>query len=375
LTVPLSNEEKLTRALERKVFELKQAKSLNKTMLRRGGFAFESVIEDLRKVLSEEQKEPFQITVTPEKVGAPLDRAHTETAALALSDWHLSELVKPSSSNGINSYSTMTCANRVSKLGEKTVRIINLHRKLYTIEELWIVVLGDMISGSIHPELLLTNELTDSVATILSARLLQMLVMDLKQLNIPIRIDCVVGNHSRMLAKMPTKAQASLSYDWMIYEMLADYFSKDSSVNVNVHTGQIAQVQKYNWKYILEHGMEVSSSKEEDFEDRIRALFDDPTYREATGLKGSAFDQIVIGNMHKPKILERTIVNGSLVGQNELGMSWRLKPIRAQQMLWGISKSHVRTWHYPIDLTSVRSEKGDNKYSLYTKSFMRKHAK
>lgn len=375
MTVPLSNEEKLTRALERRTFELKQAKSLNKAMLRRGGFAFETVIDDLRKVLAAEKQRPFQCNLVHQVDPTPLDKTHTETAALALSDWHLSEKVNGSEANGINSYSTMVCANRVSKLGDKNIRIINLHKKLYEIEELWIVLLGDMISGSIHPELTLTNELTDSTATVLAARLLQMLILDFKQLRIPIRIDCVVGNHSRMLAKMPTKAQAALSYDWMVYEMLADYFSNDSLVKVNVHTGQIAQVQRYRWKYILEHGMEVSSNKEEDFEDRIRALFDDPTYREATGLKGSAFDQIVIGNMHKPKILERTIVNGSLVGQNELGMSWRLKPIRAQQMLWGISKSHVRTWHYPIDLTSVRSDKVDNKYSAYTKEFMKKYAK
>jgi hypothetical protein len=117
----------------------------------------------------------------------------------------------------------------------------------------------------------------------------------------------------------------------------------------------------------------VSSGQEEQFESRIRDLFDDPVYREATNEQGAAFDQILIGNMHKPKFLERTIVNGSYIGQNELGQSWRLKPIKAQQLMWGVSKKHVRTWMYAVDMTHIRNETATNPMSEYAVWFMRRN--
>jgi hypothetical protein len=61
---------------------------------------------------------------------------------------------------------------------------------------------------------------------------------------------------------------------------------------------------------MFEHGIDVKSGGEEDFERRLRSLYDDSIYRKAAGMKGTVFDQIVIGNMHKAKYLEMTIVKG-----------------------------------------------------------------
>ena len=120
------------------------------------------------------------------------------------------------------------------------------------------------------------------------------------------------------------------------------------------------------------YGIGVHHMGEDKFEDRIRALYDDPLFRNANGgFAGASFAQIVIGNMHRPKFLERTVVNGALVGQNELGVSWRLKPIRAQQMLWGVSKDLPRTWQYAIDTTENRSMKADNPFSEFTHWYMK----
>lgn len=144
-------------------------------------------------------------------------------------------------------------------------------------------------------------------------------------------------------------------------------------MTLNITTSQIGTKRLYDWNYVFEHGIDVKNGREEDFEDRVRALFDDPTFREATGYSGSAFDQIIIGNMHKPKFLERTVVNGSYIGQNELGQSWRLKPIRAQQLMWGVSQRHVRTWQYAVDLTHVKTAEATNPFSEYAAWFMKKH--
>jgi hypothetical protein len=380
LTAPLEPEVVLGRKLERTLIENANLRSMNKKLMRGGGFDMASFVQEFTDVLKEEKQKPFvfnplQVKKQDARSVPPVSKDHFEFATCVWSDWHISEVVRYEDANQVNAYNSLIAANRIAELVHKTKTIIRLHEAMYPIKELWIPILGDMINGSIHPELLLTNDLSDPAATILCARLLQMALLDMRSLGIPIKVDCIVGNHPRMMAKMPTKIQAHVSFDWIIYEMLADYFKGDKLIQINVHTGQIAIVEKLGWRYVIEHGIDVRNGHEEEFEDRIRALFDDPVYRASTGLTGTAFDTIVIGNLHKPAFLERTIKNGSLTGQNELGQSWRLKPIKAQQLMFGISKSHLRTWQYPVDVTSIISEKTGNAYSDFTKIFMKRHGR
>ena len=307
------------------------------------------------------------------KVTAPsvFSKTHSEEAIKVWSDWHISEVVSEQDTHGFNAYNSVIASNRVWEDVDKTKRILTAHRALYPIKKLHLLILGDMINGSIHPELMLTNDLLDIPAAILASRLICMGIDELKTLGMPIEVVCVVGNHPRTTVKMPTKRQAHLSYDYTIYENVKNYFRNDDQVDIYVETGQIGHKDILGHRYIYEHGIDVPHMKEEALEDRIRALFDDPLYRNATGHQGASFEQIVIGNMHRPKFLERTVVNGSLVGQNELGVSWRLKPIRAQQMLWGVSEDLPRTWQYAIDVTANKSTKVNNPFSEFTDYYMK----
>lgn len=380
MTPPLSQLEKLARKNERLTLDCNELRTMNRKLMRAGGMGFERSIDELRLVLNESNAKPFQIMPTPAPKHVPLAKApvsdgHAEIVTAIVSDWHLSEVVSVYDSNGINKYNSVIASNRIYEHAQAIKKIVRLHQAMYKVDKLWLPVLGDMINGTIHEELLLTNDLSDPSATILAARLLTMLVIELKVLGIPIQLDCIVGNHPRMTAKMPTKVQAQTSFDWVIYEVVADQFKNDSQVEVNVHTSQQALVTQYGWRFLIEHGIDVSSGKEEDFEERLRSIFDDPIYREATGLKGTSFDHIIIGNMHKPKMLERTVVNGCMTGQNELGMSWRLAPVRPTQIMFGISKGHTRTWGYPLTFQHVTSDKALNPFSTYTREFMKKYGR
>ena len=322
-------------------------------------------LEELARVMGKEAKRPVAKFAKPKAINTK----HTEVAVKAVSDLHLTEVVNQDECNGINKYNVMIAAKRLWKDVQASEKILKIHGSVYTIEKVVALVLGDMISGTIHPEQITTNELSDPAAVILCARLMAIYFRELSKLGIPIELECIHGNHPRMSAKMPTKKQAHTNLDWLIYEMLKTDLERDGIV-VNVHKSQMALKKIYNHTYAFEHGIGVASGKEEDFEDRVRAMFDDPVYRKATGHTGASFDQLVIGNMHKPKFLERTVVNAAYVGQNELGQSWRLKPISPKQLMWGVSKDHPRTWEYMIDVDTI-SEKADNPISDYAAWFLR----
>lgn len=379
MTKPLDPEVKLGRENERLKMDNAALRSINKKLLRRGGgYAVDDAIQEFRELLQADHDfGPFLQAlqyVPPTTVQLPFEKKLL-TIGTAWSDWHLSERVRKQETNGFNEYNSVIAANRVWFVVDQMKQRIATLGLSYDLKELWLLLLGDMINGSIHSDLAYTNDLTDPAAVILCSRLIEMGIQELKTLGLPINVNCVVGNHPRTTKQMPTKRQGHQSLDWVIYEIVSNHFRNDDQVQVDVETGQIGMRDVMGHRYLFEHGIDVKSGGEEDFESRLRSLYDDTLYRKATGTKGSTFDQVVIGNMHKGKFLERTIVNGPLVGQSELGVSWRLKPIRAEQMLWGITEEDARRLMDPIICNNIFTQKATNPFSEYATWFCRKHGR
>lgn len=353
-----------------------QVKSVNER-----GFGYDDFMTALTRFVETEKLKPLVYYPTQiqkaKKLGPvpAVKPGHTEIATLTLSDWHLTEVVRKADSNGINVYNTLIAANRLWAVVQKFKQIYQLQSAAFKFDKIWLPVLGDLISGSIHEEFISSNDATDQCAQILGIRLLEMVILELKSHGIPIELDCYVGNHPRTTKKVPTKNIAHTNLEWLCYEVVKMLFRDDKQVTVNVHTSQFGIVEQYGHKYMLEHGIDWKNGKESDTESRLRDLLDDPIYRKANGNQGASFDNIIIGNLHTPKFLERTVVNGSLIGQNELGQQWRLKPIRAQQMMFGISRSHVRTFQYGLDVTNVRSDKVENPFSEFASEFLKDHGR
>lgn len=361
--------EKLERENERLKARNAQLSADNRKFRRRsGGFLIDEAVEDLKSFLADNADLPIFAPTkrykAPSKPVPVFGKDHFEWVGACWSDWHTSETVRPEDTLGMNKYNSMITSNRAWGVVDTTKKIIVAHSVLYPIKGVWLTILGDNINGPIH-EGSITNDQLDLPAATMTARIMIMGIEELKTLGVPIVIDCVVGNHPRLTLHMPTKRQAYTSFDYIIYEMLQIAFRGDDQVTISVHTGPIGARNILGHRYLFEHGIGVKHGQEEQFENRLRGVFDDEVYREATGLQGASFDHLVIGNIHTPKFLQRTVVNGSLVGQNELGVDWRLNTIRAQQMLWGISEKRVRTWQYPIDVTAIRSDGIENPFSEY----------
>jgi hypothetical protein len=62
--------------------------------------------------------------------------------------------------------------------------------------------------------------------------------------------------------------------------------------------------------------------------------------------------------------------NGSLNGQNELGVNWTLEPIPAGQQIWGVADKHQETWQYFLECSHIQKAQGDfNKYGTYAQEY------
>lgn len=73
------------------------------------------------------------------------------------SDWHYGEVVSKDEVNGINEYNSAIAEDRIQSLLESTIDICRNHGpKQY--DGMVINLLGDFISGGLHPELLRTDD-------------------------------------------------------------------------------------------------------------------------------------------------------------------------------------------------------------------------
>lgn len=370
---PLPLEVKLGRENTRLKLDNAQLRAMNQKLLRRGG-GYDDFLGDLSEVLKADEGIDYVSTYKHKETPA-YDPNHEEVVCLALSDFHLSEVVAPGDCNNINVYNSVICANRLWAVLESARSIIKRHQSMYKVASIWSPMLGDMISGSIHQELALTNDLPDTSAAVLASRLLYIFYQELAALGLSIEIDAVYGNHPRLSLKQYTKRTAQTNLDYLVYQVLEDRFEHNDQISLTAHTSQIALKKIYNWTILAEHGIAVSHGGEEALEGKLRKMFDDPMFRKATGNKGTSVDQVVIGNLHKLKFLSGTVVNGCLTGSSELTTAWRLQPIPASQALWGVSKSRVKTFQYAIDVTDIKSQRADNPMSAYTIQFLKKHGK
>jgi hypothetical protein len=106
------------------------------------------------------------------------------------------------------------------------------------------------------------------------------------------------------------------------------------------------------------------------FIDRVRALFDSPEWRRKNKLQGETFERACIGDIHVPVSFPRLLSNGSLNGQNELGVNWNLEPIPAGQQLFGVADNHCETFKYFLGCSHVQREQKDyNPYGIFAEEY------
>lgn len=378
-----------------KTQELNRVRGIQRQLTRE----FAQYPEDLVTSIYEHMKQPDIAAIVGNCIAAPMFEHpgnkpsvkpdHSEDVIALLSDLHFSEVTRRDDTCGFFPYNSRVAAERLWEILEGYKQVIRIHREVYKIDKINLAILGDLISGSIHKELVLTNDMSDQAAMIFTVTLIKRFIMELLQLGIPMHLIFTCGNHPRTTERMPNKAQAVSNQDWVIYEML-----KANLVDSEAYlSGQLTWEQTISpyvfvdikgWRHCFAHGTEVSFANDPsvyakgigDFLKRLRGLFDSPYFRAATGNQGATFDRFVCGNTHTAISGTLYKVNGCLTGQNELGTNWALEPIPACQTIWGVSSKRRETWSYLIDATEIEEPQvATNPMSEFAINFTRTYGR
>lgn len=295
--------------LEQELSELKAAMSLK----RKSEVKDERIIELLREMIPAVEPVFKPAPSAKEAGGTP------HAFVLLWSDLHASERVFSDQMNGINEYDW-------SIMLERHHKIINAitsfkENRPYPVPTLHIVGLGDMVTGDIHDELRVTNEMTIMETALQLGMDGASFIESLIPLFENIIIDGVVGNHGRLQKKPPAKNQHD-NFDWMVYHLIKLRLAKYPSVEVRVPKSWITKIQVQDrWNLVASHGDGIRSTMVGvpwgGILRRAKEL-----ERQFSPTMGT-IDHFLFGHWHEANVVanRRVIVNGSVKGVDE----WVLK--------------------------------------------------
>jgi hypothetical protein len=260
--------------------------------------------------------------------------SHEGVAAVVLSDWHYGERVEKDAVNGLNEYNLAIADRRATRIFDATLKMLNPTPGKY--DALMVPMLGDMLSGIIHEELVATNDgpIIDCILSLVAK--LETGLVEFAQHFPLVQVVATYGNHGRMDRRKTHKAQSSLNYETLVYRMLEKQLKtrlgEQCNVQFKIATASDVTARVYDKLYLFTHGDQFDSNPGTAFE-RARAG-DAAKRKRAHDAKQPVHDFLVCGHYHQYAASGNIIMNGSMIGYNEFAYHSNLSIERPQQALF-----------------------------------------
>ena len=241
----------------------------------------------------------------------------SKAGVLLISDWHYGLEVD----NFSNYYNPKVAIDRVQKLKTKVIEIA----KKENLQELYILNLGDLISGRIHRQLDIQNR-EDVITQILEVtEILAEFIEDLaKELNILINVYSCSDNHSRIEANKKQSFELESLYritPWYLVQRLKGIY------NVNIHKDNFYANDIINFECCGHNMLAVHGHK-----DKAASLTKD-----LQNFVREQIDAIFSAHLHHFNADEENmcvrVSNGSLMGTDENAMNLRKRAKPSQTLV------------------------------------------
>ena len=250
--------------------------------------------------------------INPKMFEYKITDARSEATAVVLaSDWHLEETVKSETVNGLNKFNIDIAKKRVEQFFQNTLKLVEKEQTSTKIETLVIALLGDIISGNIHEELLENCSMSPIDAIILGENLVIagiQYILDHSKLKLV--IPCHVGNHTRITHKVHISTEAGNSLETFMYHHLQNYFKSNKRVQFVISGGYLSYLQVYDQTICFQHGHAIK------YGGGVGGLTIPANKAIAQWEKLRHADLYCFGHFHQFMDGGNFIANGSLIGYN-----------------------------------------------------------
>lgn len=306
---------------------------------------YQVAIKEIMRLRDEnEQLADLKGTVSSYEIKAKTSKKHEATAFAILSDLHIEENVKPESVDGANEFNLRIAKSRIEAFFRNVVKLTTKEQQDTHIDTLVLAILGDLISGNIHDELMESCEVPPVEAAILAQNFITSgIEYILKNTTLDIIIPTCCGNHSRITSQVHVSTEQGNSLEWMIYSNLAGYFAKEKRVKFILSKSYFTWVKVYEFDIRFHHGHAMK------FGGGIGGLTI-PVLKAIAryDLAKKAYLD-VFGHVHTPLDGGKFISNGCLIGDTPYGKRLGFTG-RPQQQFFLIDKHYGKTGVFPVFL-------------------------
>ncbi len=259
-----------------------------------------------------------------------------ETQVLELADHHSTEITP--------TFNDAEYDRRLDHLFNSTMRITNLHRNMYPINDLVIPILGDMTHGEnpfqgAKPETIKEGAKTQVFKTALPK--LRDFFLSLAQEFKTVRLECVPGNHGRVSRESP----ATSNWDLVLYEALKLSLEPHGIiVNISESFSKIIDIQ--GQKFFLFHGDQCKATQGIPYFSLVKKLM-------SWYVTYGGFDYALCGHFHKDDFLRinskcKLFMSGSMVTDDPFALEIVGTSSVPCQWTFGVNKHKGVTWAYSL---------------------------
>lgn len=262
-------------------------------------------------------------------------KATPEVPVALWSDRHYGEVVNPDEVNGVNAFSPEVARRRIKRLVDGTVDLCR-HHMGGEYPGIVVALLGDFISGGLHPELLRTDEenrieATLSIVDILTGALTRM-ADEFGHVFVP----AVPGNHGRMTQRPEFKEYHKGNFDWMAYQLVARHFERggDDRVKFLIPSSGDALFRVYGIRMMATHGDMLGVKGGDGIIGAIGPIMrGEIKMRGQQTSLGRAYDLLLMGHWHQalrlPRASSRAMSDSQRFSGTEDGSAAQRRTVRA----------------------------------------------
>lgn len=234
----------------------------------------------------------------------------TAAAVAVLSDLHVEETVDPDAVEGCNAYDLPEAEKRLRRFFESVDWLIRHHRTSFQINTLVLGLIGDLISGYIHDELMESNSLSPTEAVCwLTDRLIPGIDMLLEKTKLEqIVIPCCFGNHGRTTKRTHIQTIHKNNLELFVYDSLRRHYATDERVDVVIAKGELLYVEVFDFVLRFTHGDAIKGSN------RLVGPISSAATKIAAWDTTRPADRTIMGHWHRYTALPNMVINGSLIG-------------------------------------------------------------
>ncbi len=282
-----------------------------------------------------------------------------EVALAMISDWHVGETIDLQQMGGSNSYNQNIARLRAQRYFQTLVSLMTTHWSGPPPTTMYLLLMGDMVSGEIHEELAKTNDLLSIPAVRAASEMLiggfELLLKSFPKTRF--HVVSIAGNHGRTTRKPESKGFVVDSYDTLVTWCIESWFAAkgEKRIDFSAPASGDALINIYGWNFLVTHGDRIGS--------RGGTGFVGPAATISRGFQkvlmdyaaqGIVIDSILIGHFHSAMELSLGFANGCLPGPSEFSKTFRMRPEPASQWLLTVHPSHgvARRWKVQVGAPS-----------------------